>query len=188
MKKIKTLTIILAIALVTMVSFFGVYVQVQNRMEDKTKPYSYAMDIEGTRNVRLVLNDEKDTIIKDAEGKEVEETEELTDEQIQEKGYTKEEVPINSDDVKKPENYKKSKEIIEKRLKEQGINNYIIKLDEKTGDIIVELEENKQTDIIVGNINTVGKFEITDSETEEVLMDNNDLKDVKVMYGTRKCY
>ena len=35
MKKIKLLTIILAIILVTMVAFFGVYVPVQNRMEEK---------------------------------------------------------------------------------------------------------------------------------------------------------
>ncbi len=183
MKKIKILTIILAIVLITMVSFFGVYTQVQNRMENQIKQYSYAMDIEGTRSVRLALNDETNTIIKDAQGNEVEDTEELTDEQIQEKGYTKEEIPVNSEEVKKVENYKKSKEIIEKRLKLQGLDNYIIKLEENTGDIIVEIKENAQTDSIISNINTVGKFEVIDSETKEVLMNNNDLKEVKVMYG-----
>ena len=45
MKKIKILTIILGIVLVTMVAFFGIYVPVQNRMENKVKDYSYAMDI-----------------------------------------------------------------------------------------------------------------------------------------------
>ena len=39
MKKIKLLTIILLIVLITMVAFFGVYVPVQNRMEDKVKDY-----------------------------------------------------------------------------------------------------------------------------------------------------
>ena len=29
----------------------------------------------------------------------------------------------------------------------------------------------------------MGKFEIVDSHTQEVLMDNNDIKRVRVMYG-----
>ena len=51
MKKIKILTIILAVVLIIMVGFFGVYTQVQNRMENQLKDYSYAMDLKGTRNI-----------------------------------------------------------------------------------------------------------------------------------------
>ena len=39
MKKIKTIMIILAILLVSLVSFGGIYVQKQNRMENKVKEY-----------------------------------------------------------------------------------------------------------------------------------------------------
>ena len=39
MKKIKILTIVLVIVLITMIAFFGIYVQNQNRMEDKVKEY-----------------------------------------------------------------------------------------------------------------------------------------------------
>lgn len=184
MKKIKILTIILAVILISLIAFFGVYSQVQNRMEDQVKNYSYAMDLKGTRNIRLKVNKETQTIIKDSDGNEVEDTGELTDEQITENGYTKEETPYNKDEILTVENYKKSKEIIEKRLKKLNVDNYIIKLDESTGDIIIELTENDNTDKVVSNLNTTGKFEIIDAETKEVLMNNSDIKLANVMYGS----
>ena len=95
MKKIKILTITLAIIAITMIAFFGVYTQEPNRMENQMKDYSLAMDLKGSRNIRLKVNTENKTTIKDAEGKEVEE-ENLTDEEIAEKGYTKEEIPNNN--------------------------------------------------------------------------------------------
>ena len=99
MKKIKLLTIILAIVLVTMVAFFGVYVPVQNRMENKVKDYDYAMDLKGGRNVRLSVDNTVDTVIKDADGNEVTDADNLTDEELAAKGYTKEEKVANSEDV-----------------------------------------------------------------------------------------
>ena len=141
MKKVKILTITLAIALISMVAFAGVYVTKQNRMENKVKSYTYAMDLKGARTITLKVDTSKKTTIKDSEGKEVENSSNLTDEEISEKGYTKEETDYNSQDVLNVENYKKSKEIIEKRLKELKINNYITKLNEQTGEIIVEVPE-----------------------------------------------
>ena len=135
MKKIKILTIILGIVLITMVAFFGVYVQKQNRMEDKVKDYSYAMDLKGGRNIRLTVDDTVDTVIKDADGNEVTDAESLTDEELAEKGYTKEETKANSEEVLNEENYLKSKEIVEKRLNELGVDNYVVDIDETSGDI-----------------------------------------------------
>lgn len=184
MKKIKILTITLAIIAITMIAFWGIYTQVQNRMENQVKNYSYAPDLRGSRNVRLKVSTGNKRTIKDAEGKVVEDTESLTDEQIAEKGYTKEEAPYNSEEVKTLENYKTSQKIIEKRLKKLGVNYYSIKLDEQTGDIIIEMTEDDNTDSVVGNLNTVGKFEIVDSQTNEVLMNNQDVKLAKVMYSS----
>lgn len=183
MKKIKILTVTLLIALITMIAFFGIYVQKQNRMENIIKDNSYAMDLNGARTVKFVVSKENKTVIKDAEGKEVKNSENLTDEQIAEKGYTKEEVPYNSEDVKNVENYEESKRIIKERLSKLGLSNYTIKLDENTGDIILELTEDDITDYIVSNIYTKGDFKIIDTETNEVLMDNNDIKTAKVLYG-----
>lgn len=184
MKKIKILTIVLAIILVTMVAFFGVYVPLQNRMENKVKEYSYTMDLKGARNIRLKVDKSKKTIIKDSEGNKVENSEDLSDEEIAEKGYLKEETPYNSQEILNEENYQKSKDIIEKRLKQLNVEEYNIKLDENNGDIILEIPDNDSTDSIMSNIATVGKFEIIDSETKEVLMDNNDIKLANVMYGS----
>ena len=184
MKKLKMLTIVLIVILITMIAFGGIYIQKQNRMENIIKNYSYTMDLKGARNIRLKVNQENKTVIKDSEGKEVESSENLTDDQIKEKGYTKEEIPYNSQESQKEENYKESKRIIEERLKSLKITDYNIKIDESTGDILLEISENDNTDSIVSNIGTVGKFEIIDSETKEVLMDNNDIKLANVMYGS----
>lgn len=184
MKKIKILTITLAIIAITMIAFFGVYTQVQNRMENQVKDYSYAMDLKGSRNIKLTVNTESTTTIKDEEGNIVEDADDLTEEELAEKGYTKEEVPNNSEEIKTAENYKTSQKVIENRLKKLGVENYIVKLDEQTGDMVIELPENDKTDSVISNINTTGKFEIVDSETNEVLMDNSDIKLAKVMYGS----
>lgn len=116
MKKVKILTITLLVVLITMIAFFGIYTKEQNRMEDKVKDYSYSMDLKGTRNIRLKVDTASDTVIKDAEGNEVTDASGLTDEELEQKGYTKEETKTNPDEILNTENYNKSKEIIEKRL------------------------------------------------------------------------
>ena len=165
MRKIKIITIILAIVLVAMVAFFGVYTHVQNRMEDQVKEYSYGMDLKGARNVRLVPSKEETTVIKDSEGKEVTDADDLSDEELAEKGYTKETKADNDESVLNIENYSKSKEIIEDRFKQLNIEQYNISVDESTGDILIELIEDSRTDNIVSNAFEVGKFEIVDSTT-----------------------
>lgn len=184
MKKVKTLTIILTITLLTMISFFGIYMQVQNRMENQVKDYELAMDIKGARTIRLKINNETKEVIKDKDGNIVKTEETLADEQLAEKGYTKEQQPLNKEEVLNIENYQKAKEIIENRLKNLSVPYYEIALEEKTGDIIIQLPENGQVDNLISNINTVGKFEILDSKTKEVLMDNEDIKLANVMYGS----
>ena len=183
MKKIKIITITLLVILITMVSFFGVYVHTQNRMENKVRDYELDMDLNGARYVRLTVNKESTDVIKDADGNEVETDEEMTDEQIAQNGYTKESVPNNSEESLTTENYEKSKKIIEERLKAQNIGEYEISLNKETGEILVQIPENDTTDNFVSNMNTVGKFEIIDAETQDVLMDNSDIKLVNVMYG-----
>ncbi len=180
MKKIKILTIILAVVLIIMVGFFGVYTQVQNRMENQLKDYSYAMDLKGTRNIILSVNEDSKTLIKDAEGKEVEDADNLTDEEIAEKGYVKEEVPYNKEEVKTQDNYKKSKEIIENRLKQIGVDNYILRFNETSGTVALEVTENEQVSDISNIITTTGEFEIKDSETDEELLNNDKIKSATV--------
>ena len=53
MKKIKITTIILAIILVTLVAFGGVYIKTQNRMENKVKDYTLGRELNGGRMVEI---------------------------------------------------------------------------------------------------------------------------------------
>lgn len=148
MKTIKIITIILLIVLISMIGFFGIYKQNKNQMSNIVKDYTYAMDINGERTLKLTLNSE------------------------------------NGDDVKTAENYETAKIIIEKRLKKLDVQEYKIGVNEETGEITVQIPENTQTDEIVSNLTTVGKFEIIDSQTNDVLLDNSSIKSSKVLYNT----
>ncbi len=183
MKVVKILTVILVIVLITMIGFFGIYSQELNYMKNQINGYEYSKNLEGKRVVRLSVSDSTYSVVKDAEGNIIKDAETLTDEDISANGYVKEEFKYNNDEEKTQENFLKSKEIIEKRLSELSVNDYIVRLDEQTGDIVIELPEYENTDFVVSNMYGVGNFEIVDTNTEEVLMDNNDIKDVVVMEG-----
>lgn len=149
--KLKITTITLLIVLLTMIAFVGVYVQVQNRMENKVKDYQLAMELDGARIVTLKVS---------------------------------EDTTSNSEDALNVENYNKSKKIIEDRLNKLNVQNYKIRLNEKTGEIVIELTENDETDNLVSNINTVGKLEIIDTQTEEVLLSNADIQNSNTLRST----
>ncbi len=184
MKKVKTLTIILIIILLTTIAVLGIYIPKQNKMENIVKDYTYGMDLKGARVVTLKADTSNKTIIKDKEGKEVSDANSLSEEELKQKEYVKEEIPYNNSEVLNQNNYKKSKEIIEKRLQNLGLQNYEIRLNEQNGDIIVKVPEDSTTDNIISNLGTAGKFEIVDSQTNEVLMDNGDIEKANVMYGS----
>ena len=182
--KIAIISCILAAILLSMIAIFGIYLKDGNRMVNKLKEISYGMDITGARTIVLTPSTETNTIVKDAEGKEVEDGSSLTDDEITQNGYTKEEVPVNNSEVLNKENYIKSKEIIQARFSDLGIKNYNISVNEENGEITVEIPEDDKTDDLVSNLVTKGKFQIIDSETKEVLMDNNDIKDVQIIDET----
>lgn len=156
MKTVKILTITLLVILISMINFIGIYQKNKNRMENKVKDYSYSMSLNGARTIKLKVNTE-----------------------------SKDDVPNNGEEVLTAENYKKSKEVIEKRLNKMNVEEYTTSVNEATGEITIQIpEQNSQTDTIIGNLNTVGKFEILDSETKEVLLNNDDIKSSEVLYNT----
>ncbi len=59
MRKVKITTIILAIILVTLVAFAGVYIKTQNRMENKVKDYVFGRELEGERIIELKVANTK---------------------------------------------------------------------------------------------------------------------------------
>ena len=182
-KKLQITVCTLIAVLIAMIAIFGIYTQYQNRMVNIVKGYSYGMDLKGERSIILTPSTSTEEVIKDSEGKEVADADNLTDEELAQKGYTKESIAINSEEDLTVENYKKSKEVIEKRLEQLGVEQYSINLNEQTGEITINIPEDSRTDNIINEIIPVGKFEIVDSETKEVLMTNSDIEEARVMYG-----
>ena len=84
------------------------------------------------------------------------------------------------------ENYKMTKSIIKNRLKNLGVDQYRVVLDETTGNLQVRIPENKDTDLIIYNLLQAGTFELKDSQTDEILMDTNTVKNVDVMYSAQE--
>ncbi len=157
MKKVKITTIILAIILVSLVAFGGVYIKTQNRMEDKVKEYSFGRELNGGRIIELKVKEESD------------EEEETTTQ--------------NSDDLT-VENYETVKNTIEKRLKSLSAQDYTISLNKKDGTIRVELPEDERTDDLAYYLVASGKVELKEKDTSTKLLNESMVKKVQYTYKT----
>lgn len=153
MKRVKIITIVLAIILVTLVAFGGVYIKTQNRMENKVKYYDFGREIQGGRVVELkvVTGDDEDS-------------------------------EANSENLT-VENYETVKKTIEKRLKNLGAQDYMISLNKEDGTIIVELPENSATtDTYVYFLTANGKVQIKEKDTEAELLSDSMVKKATYTY------
>lgn len=173
-KGLKIALVILLIVLVSIISFAGLYVQDKKSMVNVLKDYQLGMDLKGSRVVTTNVGTGNKTIYYDKDGNEV---------KSEDKEGSKKEVPINSEESLIVDNYKKTKNIVEKRLSDYGISEYLIRLDEKTGKMTVQIPEDDDTDLAVQYIYTKGKFTIV-GENNEVLLDETNVKKATATYGT----
>ena len=173
-RKLKITFITLLIVLLALISFVGLFVQDTKFMKNILPEYKLGMDLEGHRAVTINVSDDTETVYYDADGNEVEEEAE---------GGTSEEVPVNSEENLTKENYEKTKQIIENRLKDLAISEYLIRLNEDNGSITVQMPEDDMTDIASQFLYRIGRFTIED-EDGQVLMDNSNLEMVQVGYTT----
>ena len=164
MKKVKIITIILAIILVSLISFVGIYMQTQNRMENKVKDYQLGSELEGRRVIELKISDTK--------------TE--TDESGNETTVAREQSP----EILTAENYEIVKNTIEKRLKNLGAQDYIISLNKEDGKIKIELEENENTDLLAYYLTASGEVKIVEKDTETELINDSMVKKASYNYAT----
>lgn len=177
--KILAILIILAICLI---SFVGIYVKRGNDRVNLVPDYQLSKDLKGTRTAKLVIDASTKELVFDSNGNVTEDG--VDSEGNLKEGYSKKDEPINTKENLNQENYKKCKEIIEKRLSSYGVNDYTVRLNNDNGEIIVELYETKNTDTVVYNLEYFGEFTINDSETKEILLSNKDVKSAKAVYGT----
>lgn len=174
MKKIKLITLILIIVLISIISFGGLYLKTDYKFKNVLTEYKLGRNLSASRVIEIVPDETINTVIKDAEGNIVEEAGENT---------VTEEVPVNIAEVLNKENYNKTKKIVVDRLDQLGVQDYNVRLDETTGKIVLELENNDTADVVSNYISQKGEFTIIDEETKEVLMDNSNIKLVDVRYG-----
>lgn len=175
--KILTILIIITICLI---SFIGIYKKDKAQMVSILPEYKLSMNLTGSRTARLV-NDATKEVIYDKDGNVA--SDGINDDGTLKEGYTKKNEKVNSDEVLTKENYELSKEIIEKRLKANGVSDYILKQNTEDGSIIIEMPEDENTDNLMTDLTYLGKFEIIDSDTKEVLIDNNGIKRARAVYS-----
>lgn len=178
-KIVSILTILLTIVLISILSFGGLYVKKQNRMDNILPDYLLGIDLNGGREVHLKIDDTTNEVVYDKDGKIIESP---TDEDKENKENKVENIPVNKQESLTAENFEKSKEIIEQRIIKAGITDYKVR-QLGNGDIFLTLPEYEGTDNLLSAIYTVGKFEILDADTKEVLLDDTYISSSRVGYG-----
>ena len=170
---LKITFITLLIVLLSIISFVGLFVQDTKDMKNLLPDYVFGMDLTGYRVLTVKVSDASNTVYYDKNGNEVDE---------EQKDGTSKEVPVNSEEVLNKDNYLKVKKIVQARLNDAGISEYLIRLNEKDGTMTVELPQNDMTNTAAQFIYTIGKFTIED-EDGNVLLDNSNLDKVQVGYS-----
>ena len=173
-RKLKLTLIILLIILISIISFVGVFIQKTKFMENILPEYQLGMDLRGGRVVTIEVSDETETVYYDKDGN-------VVDEEAED--GSSEEVPVNSQEILTIDNYNRTKEIIEKRLSDLGISEYLIRMNENDGTITVQMPEDSMTDLAAQFLYTKGDF-VIENEDGQVLMDNSNIERVQVGYST----
>ena len=175
------------IILIGLISFVGIYMNDKNAMKNLIPEYQLGYDVYGSRHISISVDDSTKTKKYDSEGKLVENTDESTDKNSDEnanENITEVEEPVNPEEVRTVENYKAVRDIIEARLEYLKIDGYLLRFDEDTGKIDLEIPENTNTDYLAQYSITKGVFKVADNDTSEVLLSNENLKRARVQYTT----
>ena len=163
-KKINIVIILLAIILVSIISFVGVYKKYQNKMINVIPNYNVGTNLDGYRKVVIEVD------ISDSKKAKTEEGNNASDAKKAEK----------TQDEKNRE-YEKSLEIIKKRLSYLKVKDYTVSLDKNTGRIEMMLPEENDTDTVLSGLAETGKFEVVDSTNLEVLLTNSDISKAEIV-------
>lgn len=181
-KILKVVCTIVAIIILIMVSFVGIYVmdngKLVNIQKDMTKGMEFGMEREYVFSVSESMI--KEYYDKDGNFIPLEDVNQYAEEGT----YTTKEVSLNPDEVKTLENYQLVKELMDKRIKDLGLGEYRLTLDEESGDIVLKTNESDQTDRVLYAVYGEGEFLLKDAETDEVLLNNTDIKEAVVGYNT----
>lgn len=195
------LIVVLLIVLVSLISFLGIHKRNLNTWKSILPDYQFSKELSEIRTFEFSV----DTSTKDKSSDEntaenttgnttenatntvAEGTTENTDNtpnttDTNSTNTTAEQVPVNDPTVLTKENYLKTKEIVENRLKDFGIADAEVTVNENNGKLAVSVPYEGTTDYSAALASQKGKIEIIDSETKEVLMDRSMIKKASAYY------
>lgn len=192
MKKNYTLKIVLAmlfVVLVSLVSFVGVY-----KGKNLLKEYSLGKDFSDKKVVTFSVKEDATTEEQNTENEEANSekqntengtdetntTEQNTENSAEKQNNEKEEA--NSEEQKneniqndEQKEYKNSKNIIEKRLAAMNSEEYDIRLNERTGNLVIEVPSDMDASYL-SEIVSKGKAQILNQSTNETIIETNGFK------------
>ena len=201
---LKRILSLLVIVLIVLISLGGIYVKDKNIMKNILPDYVLGMDLETNTLIKLEVSKPEEDSSEDTKEESSSENETESSENVQKDNENssvegeENNADTSSDDQKvednkkeenkegqaeeniyTAENYLKSKKVIENRLKSCGIEQYTIRLDKNTGNIVLEVSNNVNVDVL-RNAFVVGNAELKISETNEVLGDFNSIKKINL--------
>ena len=195
------LIVVLLIVLVSLISFLGIHKRNLNTWKSILPDYQFSKELSEIRTFEFSV----DTSTKDKSSDEntaenttgnttenatntvAEGTTENTDNtanttDTNSTNTTAEQVPVNDPAVLTKENYLKTKKIVENRLKDFGIADAEVTVNENNGKLAVSVPYEGTTDYSAALASQKGKIEIIDSETKEVLMGRSMIKKASAYY------
>lgn len=179
-KKLKLILMILICVLIILVGVVGIYTKNGITYKNIIPEYTLASDIKGTTTLEFEVDNSKETIYYDKEGKKVDSSE-VTEEN--KKDYTTKEVPANLEENLNEENYKKSMNIMKERLDFLTADQYNLDLDKKTGKIVLTVDDDYIEDI-QSIVPMEGSLQLIDSNTEDVIIDYTNFKSAEGTYAS----
>lgn len=216
-KIFKTIAIVFIILTISLISFVGVFRDSLNAKVNIIPDFTLGMELGGAREFKFTLDtasEEKEVYVDEngnymgtviSEDSAVDSSEislDATTENTDENGdvvaeetadevkFAKETrvIKANEDTVLNQESYEETKRIIQARLEKAQIPEYNIRLDNITGNLILEVPEDENTDIAHELALQQGKFELVDGQTGVILLDNDDIKKVSAIYYADTTY
>lgn len=204
LKVVKTVAVLFVIVLISVLAFAGINKQVFGVWINQLEDYKYGMELDGYRQLRFGLStssvesevyvDEQGNIL----GKPDDGVNTASASGISLSTDTSADTTANADAVKAARdatglkietrniktnddasitkgNFDLTKKIIQERLETISGYEYNIRMDDITGEMIVEVPDDENIDLVQSLVLTKGKIDIIDHQTGEKLIDNSDI-------------
>lgn len=201
--KFRNIALILIIILITLVAFVGIYTKKLNTYKDFIPEYKKGMDFDGFVELKFKLSDkseekevwidengdfkgyvvkEDDTAEEETQGPE-EASKESENEHVSIFKKETRTIKDNEDSVLNKESYNRTKNIIERRLRDVGVSEYNIHLDNSTGNLTIDMPDSKDVTSLYQLVTSKGQLNIIDSNDGVVLIDGKHIKSASAVYG-----